>query len=192
MATSSPPFVATLLILQLLAFEPNFTQADPIRTLLAACQPSGHLKGTSGSCDKSDGAECCQAGKSYPQYKCSPPVTGDTQATLTLNCFEEGCDGGAQSECDNKFHSDKEMVVALSTGWYNGGSRCGKMIKISANGKSALAKVVDECDSVNGCDSDHDFQPPCHNNIVDASQAVWDALGLDSNIGEVPVTWSMA
>jgi hypothetical protein len=45
-----------------------------------------------------------------------------------------------------------------------------------------VARVVDECDSNHGC----------KDNIVDTSQAVWDALGLDSNIGEVPVTWSDA
>jgi hypothetical protein len=40
--------------------------------------------------------------------------------------------------------------------------------------------VVDECDSRHGC----------KDNIVDTSVAVWNALGLDTNIGEVPVTWS--
>jgi hypothetical protein len=52
------------------------------------------------------------------------------------------------------------------------------------------AKVVDECDSVEGCDEDHNFEPPCDNNIVDASPAVWDALGLDQNVGMVDITWS--
>ncbi|KAE8038818.1 hypothetical protein FH972_011290 [Carpinus fangiana] len=59
-------------------------------------------------------------------------------------------------------------------------------------GRSTTAKVVDECDSVNGCDKEHAFQPPCRNNIVDASAAVWDALGLDQALGDVPVTWSLA
>ena len=63
-------------------------------------------------------------------------------------------------------------------------------IKISANGNSVYAKVVDECDSVEGCDEDHNFEPPCDNNIVDASPAVWDALGLDQNVGMVDITWS--
>jgi hypothetical protein len=31
---------------------------------------------------------------------------------------------------------------------------------------------------------------PCDNNIVDASPAVWDALGLDQNLGMVDITWS--
>ncbi|KAI9077836.1 hypothetical protein K1719_040182 [Acacia pycnantha] len=126
-------------------------------------------------------------------YRCSPAVSSSTQAILTLNDFSEGGDGGDPSQCDERYHSNSESVVALSTGWYNKGSRCGKMIKITAsNGRSTTAKVVDECDSVNGCDRAHAGQPPCRNNIVDGSQAVWDALGLNSDVGEAHVTWSMA
>jgi len=54
------------------------------------------------------------------------------------------------------------------------------------------AKVVDQCDSVNGCDEEHAGQPPCRNNIVDGSAAVWDALRLNKDDGVVPVTWTMA
>ena len=67
------------------------------------------------------------------------------------------------------------------------------MIRITAsNGKSVTAKVVDECDSVNGCDAEHAGQPPCKNNIVDGSSAVWNALGLNQDLGIVGVTWYMA
>ncbi|KAB1226478.1 Kiwellin [Morella rubra] len=142
------------------------------------CQPSGTLT--------------CR-GQSYPQYRCSPSVTSSTPARLTLNDFSEGGDGGGPSECDDQYHSNSERIVALSTGWFNQGSRCLKMIRITANnGKSVTAKVVDECDSVNGCDAEHAGQPPCKNNIVDGSSAVWDALGLDKNQGVTDVTWSMA
>ncbi|KAJ4834565.1 Kiwellin [Turnera subulata] len=142
------------------------------------CNPSGTL-----TCD----------GTTYDKYTCSPPVTSSTRAKLTLNDFSEGGDGGAPSECDESFHARSERVVALSTGWYNGGSRCGKMIKITAaNGRSVRAKVVDECDSRNGCDEEHAWQPPCRNNIVDGSDAVWEALGLDKDLGVVDVTWSMS
>ncbi|VAH04791.1 unnamed protein product [Triticum turgidum subsp. durum] len=98
--------------------------------------------------------------------------------------LQKGQEGGPPSECDGKFHSNKEMIVALSTRWYAGGRRCGKMINITSkkNGRTVQAKVVDECDSNHGCKT----------NIVDTSEAVWKALGLDSNIGEVPVTWSDA
>ncbi|VAH16761.1 unnamed protein product [Triticum turgidum subsp. durum] len=98
--------------------------------------------------------------------------------------LHKGQDGGGPSECDGKYHSNGDMIVALSTRWYEGGRRCGKMIRITSkhNGRTVQAKVVDECDSNHGCKT----------NIVDTSEAVWKALGLDSNMGEVPVTWSDA
>ncbi|PKH61286.1 hypothetical protein CRG98_050279 [Punica granatum] len=52
--------------------------------------------------------------------------------------------------------------------------------------------VVDECDSTMGCDDDHDYQPPCANNIVDASRAVWAALGVPQDSddwGWMDITW---
>ena len=53
--------------------------------------------------------------------------------------------------------------------------------------------VVDECDSTMGCDSDHDYQPPCRNNIVDASRAVWKALGVPhGQWGGLDITWTDA
>ena len=108
----------------------------------------------------------------------------------TINSFAKGGDGGGPSECDNQYHSDDELVVALSTGWYNGGSRCLNKIRINANGRSVLAKVVDECDSVNGCDSEHDFQPPCPNNIVDASTMLLGQGGWKSCSESHPLTES--
>ncbi|KAJ6960855.1 hypothetical protein NC653_038764 [Populus alba x Populus x berolinensis] len=56
----------------------------------------------------------------------SPPPSG--------NCPLSGerDEGGAPSECDERYHAKTERVVALSTGWYDGGSRCGRMIKITA------------------------------------------------------------
>ncbi|XP_020183965.1 putative ripening-related protein 6 [Aegilops tauschii subsp. strangulata] len=101
---------------------------------------------------------------------------------MTVNGFERGEDGGGPAECDGKYHSDDDMLVALPTGLYQGGARCFKMIRITSagTGRSVEAMVVDECDSRKGC----------KNNIVDTSKAVWKALGLDTNVGEVPVTWS--
>jgi hypothetical protein len=158
---------------------------------LDTCRASGYLPGRSGNCEKSNDPDCCEDGKQYPQYRCSPPVTSSTKAVLTLNSFEKGKDGGGPSECDNAFHSDEEKVVALSTGWFSNMARCGHRIKIAAaNGNSVYAKVVDECDSVHGCDDEHNFEPPCDNNIVDGSPAVWDALGLDQSVGMVGITWS--
>jgi hypothetical protein len=84
-------------------------------------------------------------------------------------------------------------VVALSTGWFNKRSRCGRKITIKGNQKTTTAIVVDECDSVNGCDAEHAGQPPCRNNIVDGSPAVWAALGVSKNdprYGQMSITWS--
>ncbi|XP_015167201.1 putative ripening-related protein 1 isoform X2 [Solanum tuberosum] len=146
-----------------------------------------------GQCNPENDSDCCKQGKMYTTYKCSPPVTGNTKAVLTLNSFQKGGDGGGPSECDNQYHSDDTPVVALSTGWYSGGDRCLNYITVSANGRSVKAKVVDECDSTMGCDDEHDYQPPCPNNIVDASKAVWEALGIpEGDWGDYDITWSDA
>ncbi|KAJ8551860.1 hypothetical protein K7X08_028303 [Anisodus acutangulus] len=143
---------------------------------------SGQLICIGGKCndDPDVGTNTCGGGGSSP----SPPSTGSTPGHLTLNDFSEGGDGGGPSECDEKYHDNSERVVALSTQWYAGGSRCGKMIRIRANsnGKSVTAKVVDECDIKDGCKND----------VVDGSIAVWRDLGLNTDEGRVPITWSMA
>ncbi|KAK9276283.1 hypothetical protein L1049_005814 [Liquidambar formosana] len=118
-------------------------------------------------------AECCEEGKLYTTYKCSPPLSSHTKAILTINSFEKGGDGGKPSRCDGKYHSNDKPVVALSTGWFNNMKRCHHSITIRANGRSVNAMVVDQCDSTMGCDREHVYQPPCPNNIVDASKAVF-------------------
>ncbi|CAI9283789.1 unnamed protein product [Lactuca saligna] len=159
-----------------------------------SCKASGKLRGKKpphGTCVNDP--DCCKEGKLYNTYKCSPVVTKHTTATLTINSFQKGGDGGGPSACDGKYHSDNTLIVALSTGWYNNRKRCSKFINIHYNGKSVKAKVVDECDSTVGCDAEHGYQPPCPNNIVDASKAVWKALGVPkSDWGEAKVTWSDA
>ncbi|XP_077252527.1 putative ripening-related protein 1 [Tasmannia lanceolata] len=163
-----------------------------------SCKPSGVLRGKKppkGRCNTENDSDCCTQGKLYTTYKCSPPTSTHTKALMTLNSFEKGGDGGGPSECDKQYHSDDTPVVALSSGWYNCNKqkRCLNNITISANGKSVLAMVVDECDSKKGCDEDHDYQPPCSNNIVDASKAVWKALGVPrSKRGGLDILWSDA
>ncbi|GAA0180903.1 hypothetical protein LIER_30170 [Lithospermum erythrorhizon] len=128
-------------------------------------------------------------GRSYPTYDCSPPVTSSTMAKLTFNHFSEG---GITSKCDGRVYGNDELIVALSTGWYDNGLRCLKMIKVmGGNGRSVEAKVVDECDSLHGCEEGHEGQPPCPNNIVDGSRGVWEGLGLDLHQGIVDVVWFM-
>lgn len=162
----------------------------------ANCRPSGRLRGKkppSGKCNRENESECCKKGKVYHTFKCSPPISHHTKAILTLNSFEKGGDGGGPSECDNKFYSDNTPVVALSTGWFNDKKRCHHNITIFGKGRRVHAMVVDECDSKRGCDAEHDFLPPCPNNVVDASKAVWKALGVPKrDWGESDIHWSDA
>lgn len=97
---------------------------------------------------------------------------------MTLNSFEEGGELGAPAECNNWYHPNHTPIAVLSAGWFNNGKRCSKEITIHGNGRSVKTKVVDECDLTIGCDTAHDFRPLCPNNIVDASRAVWNALGV--------------
>ncbi|WVZ59421.1 hypothetical protein U9M48_009567 [Paspalum notatum var. saurae] len=107
-----------------------------------------------------------------------------TPAVMTVNGFKRGETGGGPAACDGHFHSDDELIVALSTRWFEHGQRCHRAIRIASShdGRAVEARVVDECDSRRGCGD----------NIVDSSPAVWKALGLDTDVGEVHVTWSDA
>ena len=120
----------------------------------------------------------------HRDHHCTSPAEGGTAAVMTVNGFEKGQDGGGPAACDGHYHSNGDLITALSMRWYAGGKRCHKPIRITSThtGRSVVAQVVDDCDSRHGC----------KDNIVDTSKAVWDALGLDTNVGEVPVTWSDA
>lgn len=178
-------FLVTFLLVVSL-FSPHFSEARP-----RVCKPSGKVKGRKpppGHCLVSD---CCIEGRYYNTYKCSPSVSSTTKAVMNLNGFEKGGDGSLPPKCDNEYHSDDTPVVALSTGWYDGGQRCLKNITITGNGRSVDAMVVDECNSSVGCDADDDYLPPCGNGVVGASQAVWKALGVPlRDWGELEITWS--
>ncbi|KAG2548252.1 hypothetical protein PVAP13_9KG156300 [Panicum virgatum] len=120
-------------------------------------------------------------------HRCSPHRGGrggGTRAVMTVNGFEKGQEGGGPAACGGRYHSNGDLIAALSTGWFAGGRRCHRPIRITSarTGRSVVARVVDECDSRRGCRS----------NVVDTSRAVWDALGLDTDAGVVPVTWSDA
>ncbi|OWM88217.1 kiwellin-1-like [Punica granatum] len=153
-----------------------------------SCQLSGQFRGRKApldQCNTISDSECCKEGRMYPVDKHSPAVSSHTKAILTINSFQKGGSGGGPSECDGQYHSDSTRIVALSTGWFNHRSRCHRNIIIKGNGRSVRAMVVDECDSNRGC----------ANNIVDASRAVWEALGVQPNSnkwGRMDVTWSDA
>ncbi|KAK4354051.1 hypothetical protein RND71_026245 [Anisodus tanguticus] len=148
------------------------------------CKPNGKIKAKNpptGHCNIEDDDICCIKDKIYTTYKCSPPVSNKTEALLTLNSFKNG-----EMDMDHQNVTTSIIlmihVLALSTGWYNGGARCISNITIKANtGRSVKAMVVDECDSTMGCDEKHDYQPPYQNNLVIASQTVWRALHVPMN-----------
>ncbi|KAI7982632.1 Ripening-related protein grip22 [Camellia lanceoleosa] len=88
---------------------------------------------------------------SHSQHTPSPPATVHTQLTAEVS--------STASMENAKTTQVSERVVALSTGWYNGGSMCGKMVLVlSENGRKVSAKVVDECDSLGGYDAMHGGQ----------------------------------
>ncbi|XVF33357.1 hypothetical protein REPUB_Repub17cG0161500 [Reevesia pubescens] len=161
-----------------------------------ACNSSGQIRAEKhppGVCNTKDSSACCVEGQTYDLYDCSPHVSRHTKANLTLNSFDRGGNDGGPSDCDNLNHSDDELVVALSTGWYDQGKRCLKYINIRGNRKHVMAKVIDQCDSRIGCDCDKNYEPPCDNNIVSASRAVWLALGVpQSQWGRMDIHWSDA
>ncbi|XBH73271.1 putative ripening-related protein 4 [Aegilops tauschii subsp. strangulata] len=92
--------------------------ATETKHLRGSCHISGFLHGKSGDYNRDHDSVCCKDGDRYPQFRCSPPVSADTPAILSLNSFARGGDGGGKSFCDNRFHKDTELVVALSTGMF--------------------------------------------------------------------------
>ncbi|KAE8709410.1 putative ripening-related protein 1 [Hibiscus syriacus] len=161
-----------------------------------ACHSSGSIIGKApppGTCNLEDSSACCVDGQVYDLYDCSPPVKRRTKANLTLQSFDYGGDKGRPAECDQKYYEDGDLVVALSTGWFDRERRCLKFINIRGNGRRVRAKVVDECVSSGGCDDAHDYEPPCGNTIVRASKAVWSALGVpDTQWNRLDIHWSDA
>lgn len=155
--------------------------------------PNGKLRGIKpprGRCNGGYNSESCNKGKLYPftSARCEG-LDVRIKATLTLNSFQKGGEGGRPSACDGKYHSDSTPVVALLTERFNNRERCLDYIVIHGNGRSAKAKIVDECDSTVGCDAEHDSRPPCPNNIVDTSKVVWKALRVkQSDRGEMEIT----
>ncbi|PQM33705.1 putative ripening-related protein 1 [Prunus yedoensis var. nudiflora] len=78
------------------------------------CRPSGKIRGRKAparQCNKENDSDCCVAGKMYPTYTCSPPLSGSTKAYLTLNSFEKNGDGGGVKQYggifSDIFHSPK-------------------------------------------------------------------------------------
>jgi hypothetical protein len=89
---------------------------------------------------------------------------------------------GGPAYCDGKTRNEDDLVVALYTDLlklYD----CRKeqrSVRIKApNGNSVVAQVVDMCDALDGCIP----------GTVDGTQGVWNALGLNLDIGRIGVNW---
>lgn len=117
---------ALIALLQIICLAINGVSA------LSRCHMSSYLTGKSGKSNRENGSECCVACHRYPQFRCSPPVSVKTPAVLTLNSFVADGDGGGPPYCDGRYHSDRELVVALSSGWLwlDGRARCNKMVRV--------------------------------------------------------------
>lgn len=160
------------------------TMAFPHEVEAKACKPNGKVRGKA----PPHCSDCCEKGKYYDTYACSPKVSSQTKAVMTFSTFD---DDKPPSTCEGKFYPDDTLVVKLSTGWFDKKKRCSKNVVIFGNGKNVTAKVVDECDSTAGCDADHNYQPPCSKNIVEASRGVWKGLGVKVS-SKMDVYWSDA
>lgn len=79
-----------------------------------SCHISGFLHGKAGKCNRAHGSDCCVAGRRYPQFRCSPPVSSarPTPATLTLNSLPAAATA-AEVVLRRPVPPDTAMVVAL-------------------------------------------------------------------------------
>ncbi|KZP27533.1 hypothetical protein FIBSPDRAFT_853390 [Athelia psychrophila] len=74
-----------------------------------------------------------------------------------------------------KHNKSTDMIVALPTKDYAGGSHCEKMIHITSGGKTHSAKVVDRC-------------PDCSEGDLDMSESLFKEFASLGK-GEIKVSW---
>jgi len=99
-------------------------------------------------------------------------TTGGVATFFTQNGVEGAC---------GKVHSDDDVVCALQTQTYAGGSNCGKTVAITntKTGKTVNVLVADECPT---CDDPQS---------IDLSEGAFKALGGTVEEGEFPIAWKM-
>ncbi|WVZ48910.1 LOW QUALITY PROTEIN: hypothetical protein U9M48_000304, partial [Paspalum notatum var. saurae] len=151
--------VATMAIFLLIALSSSH-MASSLR--LGVCRSSRQrLPPRSGNCEKSNDPDCCEDGKMY--YRCSPPVTAiEHQGRADAQQLREGQGRWRPVRVRQRLPQRRgEGGGALHGVVQQHGALRPRRIKISANGNFVYAKVVDECDSLHGCDEEHNFEPPC-------------------------------
>jgi hypothetical protein len=82
-------------------------------------------------------------------------------------------DGQGACGWDSK---DSDWIVAIPQGMWDNGHHCGAKIHITANGKDAIATIVDEC-------------PGCSNADLDLSQGLFEHFAPTSQ-GVVHGSWT--
>jgi hypothetical protein len=125
--------------------------------------------------------------KKAPHHHCAPARHGGggTPAVMTVNGFQRGESGGGASACDDQFHSDGELIVALSTEWFARGRRCHRRSASRARATGVApwrhASWTSATPTAGAATTSSTRRRRCGG-----------PLGLDTDVGEVPVTWSDA
>ncbi|KAE9460508.1 hypothetical protein C3L33_07593, partial [Rhododendron williamsianum] len=88
-------------------------------------------------------------------------------------------------------HSDSTPIVALTTGWYNGGSRCLKEMAVAHQNATSTTWTTHRlwhCRPGGTTEG----AAPCPNDI-DATKAMWEVLGVPrDSCGKLDITWTDA
>jgi hypothetical protein len=50
---------------------------------------------------------------------CTASLLVSVPAVMTLNGFQQGEGGGGPAACDGQYHSDEELIVSLSSEWFD-------------------------------------------------------------------------
>ncbi|XP_024536659.1 G-type lectin S-receptor-like serine/threonine-protein kinase SD2-5 [Selaginella moellendorffii] len=165
-------------------------QSEPYLSDSEACKPfsSVILNATIAP----DCPNCCVPGLAYRTFTCSPTLQGTNNAVLYVTSFNLSNPGSLRPCTSSQWNM--EPMAALATGWYSQDrSLCSTNIQVLApNGRTAVARMVAQCYSPDGCLSDHSFTEPCAPNAVAGNEQVWRQLGYDPGIGILRnVTWSV-
>lgn len=115
-----------------------------------------------------------QPSKPQPSPQTQPFKAGGGSSLIgRLTYYTFGPSGVAY--CDGQFYDDNAMIVAVSTSIMQGHDKCHKRVRVTAEGRSVEATVVDMCAESDGCVP----------GTVDGTIGLWRALGIDMNRGVV-------
>jgi hypothetical protein len=64
---------------------------------------------------------------------CTASLLVSVPAVMTLNGFQQGEGGGGPAACDGQYHSDGELIVSLSSQWFDCDNEVGASAHIWRN-----------------------------------------------------------